>query len=51
MGHAEGPPRAAYIEDRDDVRALTLRFGMLTEQSLSQADSVKLITDAAKSYE
>ncbi|MGH3611878.1 MAG: helix-turn-helix domain-containing protein [Pseudonocardia sp.] len=51
VGYSEGPGRAVYIEDRDDVRAYTLRFGILTEQSLSQADSVKLITDAAKSYE
>jgi transcriptional regulator with XRE-family HTH domain len=51
VGYAEGPGRAVYIEDRDEVRAYTLRFGILTEQSLSPADSVKLITDAAKSYE
>jgi len=48
VGYSEGPWRAVYIEDRDDVRAYTLRFGILTEQSLSQADSVALITDAAK---
>ncbi len=48
VGYSEGPGRAVYIEDRDDVRAYTLRFGILTEQSLSQADSVALITDAAK---
>ncbi|MGB9278773.1 MAG: helix-turn-helix transcriptional regulator [Pseudonocardiaceae bacterium] len=51
VGYSEGPGRAVYIEDRDDVRAYTLRFGMLTEQSLSQTDSVKLITGAAKGYE
>lgn len=51
VGYSEGPGRAVYIEDRDDVRAYTLRFGILTEQSLSQAGSVKLITDAAESYE
>jgi transcriptional regulator with XRE-family HTH domain len=51
VGYSEGPGRAVYIEDRDDVRAYTLRFGILTEQSLSQSDSVKLITDAARSYE
>ncbi|MGH3623823.1 MAG: helix-turn-helix domain-containing protein [Sciscionella sp.] len=51
VGYSEGPGRAVYIEDRDDVRAYTLRFGILTEQSLPQADSVKLITDAAKGYE
>ena len=51
VGYSEGPGRAVYIEDRDVVRAYTLRFGILTEQSLSQADSVALITDAAKGYE
>jgi hypothetical protein len=51
VGYAEGPGRAVYIEDRDVVRAYTLRFGTLTEQSLSQADSVALITDAATGYE
>jgi len=51
VGYFEGPGRAVYIEDRDDVRAYTLRFGILTEQSLSQADSVALITEVAKGYE
>jgi hypothetical protein len=51
IGYSEGAPRAVYIENRDDVRAYTLRFGLLTKQSLSRADSVKLITDAAKGYE
>ncbi len=51
VGYSEGPGRAVYLEDRDVVRAYTLRFGILTEQSLSQADSVELITDAAKGYE
>jgi transcriptional regulator with XRE-family HTH domain len=51
VGYSEGPGRAVYIEDRDVVRAYTLCFGILTEQSLSQADSVELITDAAKGYE
>lgn len=51
VGYAEGPRHAAYIEDRDDVRVFTLRFGILTEQALSRADSVALITDAAKGYE
>lgn len=50
VGYAEGPGRAVYIEDRDDVRAYTLRFGILTDQALPQADSVDLITEAARSY-
>jgi transcriptional regulator with XRE-family HTH domain len=51
IGYAEGPSHTAYIEDRDEVRAYILRFGILTEQSLSQAESVKLITEAAQGYE
>jgi transcriptional regulator with XRE-family HTH domain len=51
VGYSEGPGRAVYIEDRELVRAYTLRFGILTEQSLSQPDSVKLIIDAAKGHE
>lgn len=49
--YSEGSGGAVYIEDRDDVRAYTLRFGTLIDQSLAQADSVKLITNAAKAYE
>ena len=51
MGYAEGPARPVYFEDRDDVRKYTLRFGILTEQALPQAKSVKVITDAAKGYD
>jgi hypothetical protein len=51
MGYAEGPSRPVYFDDRDDVREWTLRFGMLTEQALPQAKSVKVITAAAKGYE
>lgn len=51
VGYSEGPGPAVYIEDRDDVRRYTLRFGILIEQSLSQVDSVKLISEAAKGYE
>lgn len=50
IGYSEGPGHSAYIEDRDDVRAYTLRFGILTEQALSQAESVQRITDAEQSY-
>jgi transcriptional regulator with XRE-family HTH domain len=51
LGYTEGPSRAVYIEDRDEVRAYTLRFGILTEQALPQAESVQLITEAARGYE
>ncbi len=51
VGYTEGSGRAAYIEDRDGVRAYTLRFGIFTDRALSPADSVQLITDAALGYE
>jgi transcriptional regulator with XRE-family HTH domain len=49
--YAEGAGPSTYFEDRDNVRSYTLRFGILTEQSLPQAKSVKMITDAAKAYD
>jgi transcriptional regulator with XRE-family HTH domain len=51
IGYAEGSPRLVYFEDRDSVRKYVLRFGILTEQALSQAESMKLITETAESYE
>jgi transcriptional regulator with XRE-family HTH domain len=51
FGYAEGPEHDAYIEDREKVRAFTLRFGMLTEQSLSQADSVSCLAEVSQSYD
>ncbi|MBM7775727.1 transcriptional regulator with XRE-family HTH domain [Actinokineospora baliensis] len=47
-GYAEGPLRAVYIEDREEVRAYTLRFGRLMAESLSAAESARVITDAAQ---
>lgn len=51
LGYAEGPGNPVYIEDRDEVRAYTLRFGTLTEQALPQDESVQLITEAAQGFE
>jgi hypothetical protein len=51
IGYTEGPRHTTYIENRDDVRGYTLRFGILTEQALPQAKSVKVITEAAKGYD
>lgn len=51
FGYAEGPAHTAYIDNRDEVRALTLRFGILTEQAMSHAESVQLLTEAAHGYE
>jgi transcriptional regulator with XRE-family HTH domain len=51
IGYTEGPGGSLYIEDRERVRAWTLRFGILTERALSRADSVDVIAEAAKGYE
>lgn len=50
IGYTEGPAGMFYIEDREHVRAWTLRFGILTELALTQADSRDAIADAAKLY-
>lgn len=50
IGYSECPGRAVYVEDRDAVRALTLRFGILSEQALPPIQSAQVITDAAESY-
>ncbi|AOS63311.1 helix-turn-helix domain-containing protein [Actinoalloteichus hymeniacidonis] len=51
IGYSEGPGRAVYIEDRDQVRDYTLRFGVLTEQALSQHESTALIDDLGRELE
>jgi transcriptional regulator with XRE-family HTH domain len=51
FGYAEGPGGAVYIEDRSEVRACIVKWGILTERALSQTDSVDLIKKAAKTYE
>jgi hypothetical protein len=51
FGYAEGSGGAAYIEDRADVRTCILKWGILTERALPQADSVNLITEAAHGYQ
>lgn len=51
IGYTETPCRTAYIEDKDEVRDYTLRFGILTEQSHSRDASVRAITEAAKEYD
>jgi transcriptional regulator with XRE-family HTH domain len=50
FGYAEGPGGAVYIEDRANVRTCILRWGILTERALPQADSLDLIRKAAQSY-
>ncbi|RCW39544.1 helix-turn-helix protein [Halopolyspora algeriensis] len=50
IGYAEGPGRGVYIEDRDNVRAYTLRFGILMERALSPEKSTERIEQAAQQY-
>ncbi|MFE0020567.1 helix-turn-helix domain-containing protein [Amycolatopsis sp. NPDC059021] len=51
FGYVEYPSGAAYLENRDDVRTCTLKWGILTERALSQRDSVGLIMEAVKGYQ
>lgn len=51
VGCTEGPAGTFYIEDRDRVRNLTLRFGILTQRALSREDSAELIAEAMKGYD
>jgi hypothetical protein len=51
VGYTEGSCQSTYLEDRESVREYTLRFGTLTQQSLSAGESVKAILDAAAGYE
>lgn len=51
FGYTEGPGGAVYIEDRELVRTLLVRWGILTERALSPAASVEMITEAAESYQ
>lgn len=51
FGYAEGPGGAVYIEDRSDVRACIVKWGILTELALTPADSMDLVKKAAKAYE
>ena len=51
IGHTEGPAGTLYIEDRDLVREWTLRFGILTQRSLSHQESAELIAEAMHNYE
>ncbi len=52
FGYAEGGGGSSvYIEDRELVRMCTVKWGILTERALSQADSVDMIKQAAKGYE
>lgn len=51
FGYSESSGGAVYIEDRELVRTLLVRWGILTERALSPAESVEMITEAATSYQ
>ncbi|HET9256813.1 MAG TPA: DUF5753 domain-containing protein [Pseudonocardiaceae bacterium] len=51
FGYSESTGGAVYIEDREMVRTLLVRWGILTERALSPARSVEMITEAAKGYQ
>lgn len=51
FGYAECPGGAVYIEDREQVRECIVKWGILTERALTQAESAELIEDAAQGYE
>ncbi|SDK72163.1 Helix-turn-helix domain-containing protein [Actinopolyspora mzabensis] len=50
FGYAEAPGGTLYIEDRDEVRNYTLRFGVLTERALSPEESTVRIERAAQQF-
>lgn len=50
FGYTEGPGGAVYIEDRAQVRVCTERWGILTQRSLSPADSLDVLKEAVKTY-
>lgn len=51
IGYTEGPAGSLYIEDREQVRTRTLRFGILTRMALSRTESADLIAATMKRYE
>jgi transcriptional regulator with XRE-family HTH domain len=51
IGFTEGPAGTLYIENRDQVRQWTLRFGILTQRALSCQESAELVAEAMRSFE
>jgi transcriptional regulator with XRE-family HTH domain len=51
IGHTEGPAGTLCIEDRDQVREWTLRFGILTQRALPRQESAGLIAEAMHNFE
>ncbi|MGH3620216.1 MAG: helix-turn-helix domain-containing protein, partial [Sciscionella sp.] len=51
IGYTEGAAGVLYIEDRDQVRRWTLRFGILTQQALPRQQSIEMITEAMRSFQ
>lgn len=50
IGYTEGPAGSLYIEDRERVRMLTMRFGILVRAALPQAESLEKIAEAAERF-
>ncbi|WP_026449188.1 helix-turn-helix domain-containing protein [Actinopolyspora mortivallis] len=50
FGYAEAPGGTLYIEDRDEVRNYTLRFGILTERAWSPEESTARIERAVQQF-
>ncbi|WP_231974096.1 DUF5753 domain-containing protein [Pseudonocardia sp. HH130630-07] len=48
MGYTEAPTGAAYLEDRDAVRDLTLRWGSLTDRAMTPDLSAAFIESAGQ---
>lgn len=51
IGFTEGAAGMLYIEDREQVRRWTLRFGILTQQALPRQESIEMITEAMRSFQ
>ncbi|KAA2254283.1 helix-turn-helix domain-containing protein [Solihabitans fulvus] len=46
----EGPPGSFYLEELDQIRRCTLRFGMLTTAALDPGESINLIASVLSEY-
>lgn len=51
IGYVEGQGGLIYLEDRDDVRRCTMRFGMLSSLALSPSASRELISSMLAGYQ
>jgi transcriptional regulator with XRE-family HTH domain len=51
IAYIEGPGGSLFLENREQVRLCTMRFGILTSLALSRAESIDVIAEAAKGFE